>query len=125
MSSEETWTPLLTEDGSWTLCAPGHGQACHSRTGAWGESMVRFAQGCRLRERVEEEGLTRLRVLDERVLFSGFLWDQTIQDVRYDFDYDQANDRFLILRPIGDDPGRQIHVVLNWFEELKERVPVD
>lgn len=64
MSDPAEWSPLRTEDGSWTLRAPGHGEACHSRSGAWGEALVRFAGGCRLRARVAEDGLASLRVLD-------------------------------------------------------------
>ena len=41
--------------------------------------------------------------------------------------YDVSSDgqRFLRLQPIhADPPANQIHVVLNWFEELRRRVPV-
>ena len=50
----------------------------------------------------------------------------------YDFgpgaprDYDVADDgRFLMLKAEGQAPPRQITVVLNWFEELKARVPTN
>jgi hypothetical protein len=41
-------------------------------------------------------------------------------------DYDVSPDgrRFLMLKPTKEDvPLTQLNVVLNWFEELKERVP--
>jgi hypothetical protein len=41
--------------------------------------------------------------------------------------YDVASDgqRFLRVQPMHPDPpANQIHVVLNWLEELKQRVPV-
>jgi hypothetical protein len=48
------------------------------------------------------------------------------------WDVDPKNDRFLMItRPdVGADASPEqsqtrINVVLNWFEELKERVPVD
>jgi tRNA U34 5-methylaminomethyl-2-thiouridine-forming methyltransferase MnmC len=46
-----SWTPVRTADGSWTLAHPGHGQACHSRAGAWQQACERYADGCRLGER--------------------------------------------------------------------------
>jgi hypothetical protein len=39
----------------------------------------------------------------------------------YDYDYDPAHDRFLVVRPVVEDQSPRIHVVLNWFEELKRR----
>ena len=43
-------------------------------------------------------------------------------------DYDVAPDgrRFLIIKPAEAQPGRQndLRIVLNWFEELRRRVPL-
>ncbi len=40
-------------------------------------------------------------------------------------DFDANSERFLILDPVeGATPTRRINVVQNWFEELKEKVPV-
>ena len=38
-----------------------------------------------------------------------------------------AGDQFVIVVPADDEniSSPQINIVLNWFEELKERVPVD
>ncbi len=37
--------------------------------------------------------------------------------------YDVAKDgRFLMMRPVAGRDPRQLHVVLNWFDELNERV---
>jgi tRNA U34 5-methylaminomethyl-2-thiouridine-forming methyltransferase MnmC len=61
------WTPVQTEDGSYTLAHPQHGETCHSRAGAWTESRERYASACRLRERARElrdRGETALRLLD-------------------------------------------------------------
>lgn len=49
--SARAWTPVVTDDGSFTLASPDHGEACHSRSGAWLESLERYANACRLRER--------------------------------------------------------------------------
>lgn len=42
------WQPLQTADGSWSLLHPVHGEACHSRAGAWQESLERYALACGL-----------------------------------------------------------------------------
>ncbi len=42
------WRPLQTADRSWTLLHPVHGEACHSRAGAWQESLERYALACGL-----------------------------------------------------------------------------
>ena len=41
-----------------------------------------------------------------------------------DFDVDLEG-RFLLLKPKEQPPATQIHVVQNWFEELKRLVPTD
>ncbi|MEW6072332.1 MAG: MnmC family methyltransferase [Planctomycetota bacterium] len=55
-----SWIPLRTADGSWTLRHGGHGEACHSRSGAWLEARERYARACRLPERSAAEGALRL-----------------------------------------------------------------
>jgi serine/threonine-protein kinase len=74
------------------------------------------------------------RVGTPQMLFRGRYWygvaglDGTLGRA---WDVDPKNDRFLMITlpdAGGDEPGEQarprINVVLNWFEELKERVPV-
>ena len=40
--------------------------------------------------------------------------------------YDVATDgRFLMIQPMITEEDAQIHVILNWFEELKRLVPTD
>ena len=41
--------------------------------------------------------------------------------------YDVAADgqRFLMLKRVDSSPSRDIHIVLNWHEELKRLVPPD
>lgn len=64
-SASRAWTPVVTDDGSYTLASPDHGEACHSTSGAWFESVERYANACRLRERAlaGEVGRT-FRLLD-------------------------------------------------------------
>ena len=55
---------MRTEDGSWTLLHPIHGEGCHNRAGAWLEAQERYAVPCRLQARAQAEGLKRFRLLD-------------------------------------------------------------
>jgi tRNA U34 5-methylaminomethyl-2-thiouridine-forming methyltransferase MnmC len=57
------WRAQRTEDGSWTLVHPGHGQACHSLHGAWTQARERYASaiGDLPRECVSQG---RVRLLD-------------------------------------------------------------
>lgn len=57
-------TPVPTDDGSWTLWHPGLEQACHSSSGAWTESVERFAEPCRLAERAAARASGCLGLLD-------------------------------------------------------------
>ena len=45
-----SWSRLETGDGSATLVHPRHGEACHSRAGAWEEARERYARACGLHE---------------------------------------------------------------------------
>jgi tRNA U34 5-methylaminomethyl-2-thiouridine-forming methyltransferase MnmC len=54
------WTPVRTADGSWTLRHGGHGEACHSLSGAWRQARERYAIPCRIRELALERGVVRL-----------------------------------------------------------------
>jgi len=45
--------------------------------------------------------------------------------LRAQYDVHPGGQRFLVLRPAGDAAASEIHVVLNWFEELKRLVPTD
>ena len=41
------------------------------------------------------------------------------------YDIEPSGERFLMLQSVSGESRRdQINIVLNWFEELKERVPV-
>lgn len=57
------WRPVRTDDGSWTLAHPLHGETCHSTSGAWQQALERYARPCRLRERALA-GARELRLLD-------------------------------------------------------------
>ena len=57
-----------------------------------------------------------------RVLFEGRYNPTGSNAANYDVSPD--GQRFVMIQPVGSEGGvSQIHVVLNWFEELKRRVP--
>lgn len=56
------WRRVPTADGSPTFVHPGHGEACHSDSGAWTEACQRYARACRLAERSRPGAV--VRVLD-------------------------------------------------------------
>ncbi|TAJ24306.1 MAG: hypothetical protein EPO68_01625 [Planctomycetota bacterium] len=63
MESVPDWRAVRTDDGSWTLAHPEHGETCHSTSGAWQQALERYARPCRLRERAQA-GARELRLLD-------------------------------------------------------------
>jgi len=73
-------------------------------------------------------GTSALQVTERRALFSTTVYRRAGGTPRQ---YHVAPDgRFLMMRlpgtgPGGSEAGEPIRVVLNWFEELRERVPDD
>jgi len=58
-----------------------------------------------------------------KVLFEGQYWTPGPQSLAQ-YDVSPDGQRFLMIQPVEREGGPgQIHVVLNWFEELKRRVP--
>jgi tRNA 5-methylaminomethyl-2-thiouridine biosynthesis bifunctional protein len=64
MAESAGWERVETDDGSWTLVHPAHGESCHSRAGARFESHQRYVLGCDLPERWRSGGERTWRVLD-------------------------------------------------------------
>ena len=62
---------------------------------------------------------------EPQVLFEGdYLWGAS--DVQRWYDIDPDGSRFVFVRQVGNQPALQtVNVVLDWFEELRERVPAD
>ena len=60
-----------------------------------------------------------------RVLFEGVYLGAGGQGLAQ-YDVSPDGDRFVMIQPVEGVGGMsQINVVLNWFEELKQRVPTD
>ena len=63
---------------------------------------------------------------EPRELFNGMYfsgWDLRMEKMLWDIH--PKDGRFLMIKPSPIDVPRKINIVLNWFEELKERAPVD
>ena len=56
-----------------------------------------------------------------RVLFQGQYLSSF--PTRSNYDVSPDGQRFLMLKPVEQAAPTQINVVLNWFEELKQKVP--
>ena len=72
---------------------------------------------------VEMETNPELRILGEQALFQDSSFMRTNTRLP---NYDIAADakEFVMVQRIGESQVDQLNIVLNWFEELKERVPV-
>jgi Tol biopolymer transport system component len=58
-----------------------------------------------------------------RLLFEGEYWANETPTQRSAYDVSPDGQRFLMVKPTEASSDTQINVVLNWFEELKRRVP--
>ena len=59
--STPEWRAQRTDDGSWTLLHPLHGEACHSLAGAWSQARERYASViAELAPAIEARGVLRL-----------------------------------------------------------------
>jgi tRNA U34 5-methylaminomethyl-2-thiouridine-forming methyltransferase MnmC len=61
MSDSVSWTPQLTEDGSFTFFSEEFGESFHSRYGAKEEAFLKFAKATDLAEKAQQG---KLRLLD-------------------------------------------------------------
>lgn len=64
-----------------------------------------------------EETATDLEILGHEQLPVVLPYEGSVT-VGYDYDYDPVNGRFLVVRPVIENPGPRIHVVVNWFAEI-------
>ena len=58
-----------------------------------------------------------------RVLFSGPYPDNTGWTRPRSYDVTPDGEHFLLTKLLGDQPRPRIMVVLNWFEELRAKIP--
>ena len=60
-----------------------------------------------------------------RKLFEGYLGFKNNAVFRAEYDIHPEGDRFLMIEQEEEKRISHINVVLNWFEELKRKAPVD
>jgi serine/threonine protein kinase/Tol biopolymer transport system component len=73
---------------------------------------------------VRVETVPTFKPLNPTVLFRGNYSKASWVDETY-WDISPDGKRFLMMKEVEAEAPRKINIVLNWFEELKERVPVD
>jgi Tol biopolymer transport system component len=115
----EVWVaPYAGPGGPWQVSSDG------GRMPRWSaDGRELFYRGGDRLMAVDVETSTTFRSATPRMLFEG----------AYDIDYDVSRDgqRFLMIRPGGDrvrplgDQSRELHIVVNWFEELRRQVPLE
>ncbi len=114
---EEIWVRSYPESGP-----PIRISANGGAEPIWGveDSEILYYQGNKMMAATVETE-PEFRVEGVEMLFEDYYHNQTANG-SYDIGLDG---RFLFSKPIGDGPANDIHVVLNWFEELKRLVPTD
>jgi len=113
----EIWVRLYTSSGAPTRISHRGGlEPVWSRDG----HELYFLEGSKMMA-VKIETQPELRPQPPEVLFDGDYFHRNRPS------YDVASDgRFLMIQPMGNEQEEgKIHLVLNWFEELKRLVPTD
>jgi serine/threonine-protein kinase len=108
--------PFPGPDGIWQISSDGGTQPVWARNGR----EIFYRRGSRMMAvAVETEGRFRHAkptvLFDVPMAFSGSTVDH--------YDVTPDGQRFVMIEGEDGSAATQIHVVLNWFEELKERVP--
>ena len=103
------------ESGKWPISTSGGNGPKWSRDG-----QALFYRSGRAINRVSvETGETFSAGVPETVYEGTFFAAQGIQ-----WDIDTDGQRFLVIKNVESTGDEELHIVLNWFEELKEKVPV-
>jgi hypothetical protein len=108
---------ISADGGAEVLWSP-KGNELFYRSGAQREKMMA----------VDIQGQPTFSATRARLLFEG-PYASNLPSGAFSANYAISRDgqRFLMLKPVEDQQTdlTQIHVVINWFEELKRRVPID
>jgi serine/threonine-protein kinase len=107
--------PFPTANGKWQISTGGGSQPRWNRTGR--ELFYRNRDEI-MAVRVDTN--PTLRSGTPTILVSGLQQRQ----YRPAYDVDRSSDRFLLLK-LAETPPSELHVVVNWFEELRRRAPAD
>ena len=104
-------------DARWAVSAGGGTEPLWSRGGR--ELFYRNGQGDMVAVRVETE--PTFSAGPTNVLFSAT--EYLADNRRHQYDVTPDDERFIMLRPVGGGDEGELILVLNFFEELRARVP--
>jgi hypothetical protein len=113
------WHQVIEEDWIWPTWSPADGTKLLLRRQLQNQSLVQLL----LVDLSLDGGRPEIR---RRITVP--IPDALMPEGTRDYDITPDGERILLIAPAeepeGEDRPPQIHVVLNWFEELKARVPV-
>ena len=110
--------PFPDLDGKWQVSNGGGTQPVWSRSG---RELFYRGEGYLMAVDIPRDSTVRPSV-PRRLFQDEYVSRDAVGHIYYDIASD--DERFLIVRQRSDASPSQINVVLSWFEELKERVPV-
>lgn len=114
--SEIYLQPYSGPGGKWQISADGGAEPVWNRNGR--ELFYRNGDKMMAVEITTQPGFSAGKA---KLLFAAHY--QATPNVNSNYDVSPDGQRFLMLKPSGEHDATQINVVLNWFEELKRRVP--
>ena len=112
--------PFPDADGKWKISADGGTEPVWSRDG--GELFYRHGRDLMVVD-VDVESGDRFNIGRPRTLFSGDFREDRTGHASYDVSPDGQS--FVMLQESRDEPLTEIHIVLNWFDELERLVPTN
>jgi eukaryotic-like serine/threonine-protein kinase len=114
--------PYPGPGGKWQISTEGGSEPAWNRNGR----ELFFRSGSKMMA-VEVTTQPTFSAGKPKVLFEGQYWGVQAGQMGTAYDVSPDGQRFLMIKPVeqtGAAPT-QINVVLNWFEELKQKVPVE
>jgi Tol biopolymer transport system component len=108
--------PYPGPGGKWQISPDGGAEPVWNRNGR----ELFYRNGDKMMA-VEITTQPRLSAGKAKLLFARHY--QPAPNVDSNYDVSSDGQRFLMLKPSGEQTATQINVVFNWFEELKRRVP--
>ena len=109
--------PFLGSGGKWQISTDGGREPLWARSGR--ELFYRSGEKMMVADVITQP---RFQAAGSRVLFQGPY--ETTSSASANYDVSADGQRFLMVQPSEQWPAvTELNVVLNWFEELKRRVP--
>ena len=109
--------PFPGPGSKWQISTEGGAEAMWSRNGR----EIFYRNGDKMMV-AGVETKTTFSTAKPRLLFEGH-YEAGMYTFQPNYDVAPDGQRFLMIRETEQKSGTQINVVLNWFEELKQKVP--